>query len=104
MAGYLDQYGEGEEKRNRIIAVIVLGTAGDGSGRRPRLVFAEEPSSGIDRQAFVNALQRGDAQAAYQAWGCTADKPCTAYSFDKFKEDWASKNNPTRSRRVRHLG
>ena len=94
MPGYLDQYGAGEEKRNRLIFTIfasVLGVAIVGS--LGWYLFKNHHQESVVK-AFVAALRRGDHHAAYQAWGCYPDKPCSAYSFDKFEEDWASKTSP----------
>lgn len=94
MAGYLDQYGEGEDKRNKLIAISVasfLALLLFGSLGWYLLRNHHEESVA---KSFVNALRAGDLPGAYRAWGCTSEKPCSAYSFDKFQEDWAPKNNP----------
>ena len=46
-------------------------------------------------KTFVDALRKGDYQSAYRDWGCTPQKPCSAYSFDSFMSDWGAgaKNN-----------
>lgn len=91
MPGYLDQYGAGEERRNRIIirsiiaaAVIVLV-----SGLTWYLLRNHHQESVVKQ--FAHALHTGDYQSAYRIWGCTAEKPCTSYSFNNFMEDWGSK-------------
>lgn len=95
MAGYLDQYGAGEEKRNRLIFTIVVSTlAVLILGSLTWYLLKNHREEGVVKR-FVGALRKGDLQAAYQAWGCSTEKPCSAYTFDKFQEDWASKNNPT---------
>jgi hypothetical protein len=88
MAGYLDQYGAGEEERERLIkriaiavvAAIVLGAVG----------FFVFHNYRQERQAkrFLAALAAHDYQAAYAAWGCTPAKPCSAYPFESFMRDW----------------
>ena len=92
MGGYLDSYGAGEERREKVRRWIVLG------------VLAVLVVSGVlyfmfrnwreDRQArlFLSLLARQEFQAAYQLWGCTAEKPCRDYGFDRFMEDWGPKN------------
>lgn len=40
---------------------------------------------------FARDLKAGDYQAAYRDWGCTAEKSCPSYNFEKFMEDWGSK-------------
>jgi hypothetical protein len=91
MPGYLDQYGAGEERRNRIIlrsvvsvvivcAVSLLGWY---------LLKNHHQESVV--KTFLDAVRRGDYQTAYREWGCTPQKPCSGYSFDKFMEDWGGK-------------
>ena len=41
-------------------------------------------------KTFVDALRKGDYQAAYRDWGCTPQKPCSAYSFNSFMTDWGT--------------
>lgn len=94
MAGYLDQYGAGEERRNRIVirsivallstvVVVVLGW----------YLFLNHHQESVVK-AFVAALKRGDTQGAYVIWGCTVAlsgpgaKPCPDYPYDKFLKDW----------------
>jgi hypothetical protein len=95
MPGYLDQYGAGEEERNRIIirsivAVVVVVIVGSLSWYLLRNHHQESVV-----KAFLADVRRGDLQAAYRDWGCTASKPCSGYAFDKFSGDWgkASKDN-----------
>ena len=95
MPGYLDQYGAGEEERNRIvirsvisvIAIVIVGALS-------WYLLKNHHEEGVVKN-FVDALRRGDYQAAYRDWGCTAQKPCSAYSFDSFMGDWGAgaKNN-----------
>lgn len=88
MPGYLDQYGAGEERRNRIILrgivgiltiaiVWVLGW----------YLFLNHHQEAIG-SSFLDALRRGDNQAAYRIWGCTSARPCSGYEFPKFLRDW----------------
>jgi hypothetical protein len=88
MAGYLDQYGAGEERRNRIVirsiiavltlAVVVL------LGWYLLLNHREESLV----KSFVTALKRGDTQGAYRIWNCTAADTCRDYTYEKFMKDW----------------
>jgi hypothetical protein len=88
MAGYLDQYGAGEERRNRIIIrsvltvliVAVVVTLG-------WYLTLNHHQEGVVKD-FVAALKRGDTQGAYRIWGCTSAKPCPDYPYEKFLKDW----------------
>ena len=88
MAGYLDQYGAGEERRgkiirNLVIAVVILVVVG-GS------LFFYFHNWRQERQVnqFMKLLAAKDYKAAYALFGCTDQKPCRYYPFDKFMEDW----------------
>jgi hypothetical protein len=92
MAGYLEQYGAGEEQRERrgkivkvaaivLAAVVLIGGA---------LVF-NFYNFREERQVkqFMSRLDSRDYKAAYALFGCTDAKPCSnRYPFDKFMEDW----------------
>lgn len=100
MAGYLDNYGAGVDQRIRkikiivvsLIAVILAGGA----------LFYEFHNFREERRVkeFFAALAGKDYKAAYAMFGCTDAKPCTAYAFDKFMEDFgpASGHDPSRVR------
>ena len=88
MAGYLDQYGAGEERRNRIIIrsiLAVLGTAVVVTLGWYLLLNHHQESV---VKSFVAALKRGDTQGAYRIWGCTSANPCPVYPYEKFMKDW----------------
>jgi hypothetical protein len=88
MAGYLDQYGAGEERRGKIIKTVVISVlllvVVGGS-----LVFVFH-NYREERQVkeFLSHLGAHDYKAAYALFGCTDAKPCRYYPFDKFMEDW----------------
>jgi hypothetical protein len=88
MPGYLDQYGAGEEQRNRIIirsvaAVLIVAV----SGLLGWYLLKNHHQESVVK-TFVDALRRGDYQAAYRDWGCTPERPCPAYPFTSFMRDW----------------
>jgi hypothetical protein len=88
MPGYLDQYGAGEERRNSIIKrsviaaciVIVVGSL-------TWFLFRNHHEEGVVK-TFLADIKKGDFPAAYRDWGCTSDKACTGYDFQKFLGDW----------------
>lgn len=90
MAGYLDQYGAGEEKRENFIrnsvlvallAIAVLALA--------LYLFRTFPETRTTK-AFLNKLRAHDYAGAYVSWGCAM--PCQGYAYDKFLEDWGPKS------------
>jgi hypothetical protein len=86
--GYLDHYGEGDEKRSKrlrmvlIVAAVALVSAGS-------LYFGLRNYRQKARiKEFVELLQKRDYTAAYALWGCTESSPCKDYPLNKFMEDW----------------
>jgi hypothetical protein len=88
MPGYLDHYGAGEERRNKIIfrtiitvlTVAVLGTLF-------WYLLRNHHQEGAVKN-FLTAIRKGDYQGAYKAWGCNRPNACSGYNFDSFLADW----------------
>lgn len=95
MSGYLEGYGAGEEKRERKIKqlLIALGVVLVLAGGLYFFFrnFREE------RQAkrFFELLGAKQYKEAYALWGCTDEKPCRDYNWDRFMEDWGPKSTHT---------
>lgn len=87
MAGYLDAYGAGDERRNRLVkfallwglAALIVAAAFYFTFRN----WGEERTV----KAFLTRLQQRDYQGAYRMW-CPPDAPCKYYPPEKFNEDW----------------
>ena len=94
MAGYLDNYGAGDERREKIIkiavvSVVVLALAGV-------IFYALFHNYPEERQAkrFFELLRVKDYKSAYALWGCTDDKPCRDYPMTEFMKDWGPDKEP----------
>jgi hypothetical protein len=102
MAGFLDQYGAGEERRENIvkkalIALAVLIVVG-----APLLYIFHNIRQEHQLKQFFALLAAHDYQGAYALWGCTAAKPCPGYTMKTFMEDWGpDKGDPTKYRITR---
>lgn len=86
--GYLDQYGAGEDQRNKIIfrtIIIVLTVIVVGSFSWYILKNHHQESVVKD---FLAAVRKGDYQGAYRAWGCGTPSDCSGYDFNSFMSDW----------------
>jgi len=90
MPGYLEGYGAGEERRERILkrsllAVLAVLVAGVG------LYFTFRNYRELKQaKLFLHLLRGKDYQTAYRLWGCAEPgaQACQDYPFDRFVEDW----------------
>jgi hypothetical protein len=88
MAGYLDHYGAGEEKRENIIKFIVFGLLfALVFGSLGYYLFKNHAQESKTR-TFLDTVRKKDFTGAYALWGCRTATPCPGYAYDKFLEDW----------------
>ena len=96
MAGYLDHYGAGEERRENVVkkalislaALLVIGGAA--------FYFFHNFRQERQLKQFFALLAAHDYKGAYALWGCTDAKPCMGYPLSTFMEDWGpSKGDPS---------
>jgi hypothetical protein len=117
MAGYLDNYGAGDErreKRNRWL--LILGGAALVLLFFWFVLFVWDKTEILRAQSVARlaqilrnhkeearvkqflTLRRQDPKAAYAMWGCTDAKPCKDYAFPEFLKDWgpdSARNRPS---------
>ncbi len=81
MAGYLDHYGAGEERREKIIktAAVALAILIVGGGILFFIFHNYRQEQQVDR--FFRLISSHDYKSAYALWGCTEAKPCSGYPF-----------------------
>ena len=96
MPGYLAQYGEGEEQRERIIRWIVVSAVLLSVTGGILYFFLKNYKQESQARTFFNLLEKHDYQGAYATWGCTEAAPCRDYSFNSFMEDAGRKELPRR--------
>ncbi|MBV9181143.1 MAG: hypothetical protein JO356_07520 [Acidobacteria bacterium] len=88
MGSYLQQYGAGEEKRNRVLKVTVLALIGVVViALAAYWILKDYPEERRAKQ-FLGEVNAHNYQAAYQDWGCTAQHPCPNYDYKRFVDDW----------------
>jgi hypothetical protein len=93
MAGYLDQYGAGDERRAKIIKASVIGVfALIVLTALPWYLFKNHSEEGKVRE-FLSLLRKHDYPAAYKTWGCDTPKVCDGYPYNRFLEDWGDKGS-----------
>jgi len=93
MAGYLDQYGAGDERRAKIIKTSILAVIGLAvlGGILSYLFHDYRQEQQVKK--FFELLDRQDYQAAYQLWVRT-DSDRRGYPFNNFMEDWGPQAVP----------
>jgi len=90
MAGYLDQYGAGEERRIRIIKTLVISVVALAVlGSIAFFVFHNYRQEQAVKH-FFELIEARDYQGAYSLW-VKSDSDRRGYPFDKFMEDWGPK-------------
>jgi len=88
MPGYLEGYGEGEERRGKILRWMVLGLVLAAAAAGFAYFWFRDYAEDRVIRSFVAALQARKYEEAYRIWGCTEQNPCRDYTFEKFMEDW----------------
>jgi hypothetical protein len=88
MPGYLDHYGAGEERRNRIAALSITGTLTVVIVAALGWYLLQHHHQESQVKAFFAAIRAGDYQTGYRIWGCTPEKPCKSYPYKSLMEDW----------------
>ncbi len=88
MPGYLDQYGVGDEKREKLIKRVVITVLGlviiGGVG----YFFLKNYRQEGQVRTFFELLAKRDYKGAYALWGCTDTHPCAEYPMAAFLQDW----------------
>ncbi len=94
MAGYLEAYGETEERRSRFARRLVIAVASAlGLIVLWSLFYVFWLSTYPAKRTvheFIDDLRKHDYHSAYRIWGCS--QPCPDYSYDRFLEDWGPKS------------
>ena len=88
MDGFLDNYGASDAKRERIIKSLLIAVLLVAAVSGALYFFLRDYQEKRVLAAFLADLNRKDFQSAYSRWGCSADKPCKDYGFEKFLKDW----------------
>lgn len=85
---YLDSYGVGAAQQERKLRYALAGVLVTLVAATLVFFWLRDRSEKQQVERFLDLLRSGDYKSAYQLWGCSYDKPCREYPFDKFIEDW----------------
>jgi len=88
MPGYLDHYGAGEDRRNRIVAWIASSAVAAVILAALGWYLFEYHHQESQVKQFLAAVRAQDFKTAYRIWGCTEQHPCRHYSIESLMEDW----------------
>ena len=92
MAGYLANYGAGEEQREKLIRRLIVGAVVVAIAGGILYFFLKNFREEQQARKFFELLEKHDYKVAYAFWGCTDAKPCRDYSFQNFMDDWGPKS------------
>ncbi len=88
MPGYLDQYGAGEEERERIIRRVIVSVLVVSLAGGVLYFLFKNYKQESQAKVFFRQLEQHNYQAAYRTWGCTETTPCRDYPYATFMKDW----------------
>jgi hypothetical protein len=88
MGTYLQHYGAGEERRNRVIKVTIFSFIGLLIILWILYLVFHNYSEKQAVKRFLTEVNSQDYAQAYADWGCTAVNPCTNYDYKRFLQDW----------------
>ena len=88
MAGYLDQYGVGDARREKVIKTIIISAIVLVVVGGPLLFIFHNIRQENQVKHFFQLLQAHQYKEAYAMWGCTDAHPCKGYDMGRFMDDW----------------
>jgi len=92
MASFLEEYGEKEARRERLIrSILRLSAALLVAALAVALLYRfylRDYREKRQLETFYELLRKQDYPAAYRLWGCSVETPCPQYGYEKFLEDW----------------
>jgi hypothetical protein len=88
------------DRRIRLIKTVVVALLAAGALAAVLMYVFHNFSEERRVKQFLAELAAKNYRAAYRMFGCTEAKPCTAYAFERFMEDWgpASGHDPSKAR------
>jgi hypothetical protein len=95
MGTYLQHYGAGEERRNRLIRNIVIACVAALIVAWILYLVFHNYSEKKAVEHFLSQVNSQKYQQAYTDWGCSVAKPCPNYDYHRFMEDWGPEKKIT---------
>jgi len=88
MAGYLDQYGRRDARREKLIKRTIAAVLAVLLVWGLTAVLLHNRGENHQVVRFLDLVQNKNHPAAYRLFGCTGQTPCRDYPYEKFLEDW----------------
>ena len=88
MAGFLDEYGVADARRERTVKHVVIGCVIVAILGLSAFFFFRNRREERVVDRFLTTLRSKNYQEAYAMWGCTPRTPCAYYKPERFIEDW----------------
>lgn len=101
MAGYLDEYGVADARREQHVKRIAIGLMIVVLVGLGVFFFFRNRAEERAMDRFLAALRDKRYQEAYAMWGCTPQTPCPYYSPERFTEDWGPSGNYKSAERMK---
>jgi hypothetical protein len=94
MAGYLENYGAGDERREKLIKTGVISLLVALVVAALGYVFLHNYPEERQAKRFFELLRQQNYKQAYALWGCTDATPCRDYVMTEFMKDWGPQQTP----------
>ena len=88
MGSFFQQYGVEEERRNRVVKVVVLSVLSLLILTLVGYLILHDYSEKQVAKRFLGQVNEHNYQQAYREWGCTSAHPCPNYDYQRFLNDW----------------
>ena len=88
MAGYLENFGAGEERREKILKRLALAVVGLLLAALAAYFVLRDYREKQVAEQFLTLLREKKYEEAYRFWGCPPEHPCSGYKYKMFLEDW----------------
>ncbi|MFN0103478.1 MAG: hypothetical protein ACKV2U_15475 [Bryobacteraceae bacterium] len=93
MNDYLTNYGEGDERREKLVKRILYSVLAIAVIGGALWFFFRNYKEEARVKEFLSLLARQDYKTAYALWGCSDATPCRDYKFDRFMQDWGPQSD-----------
>lgn len=88
MSSYLAGYGEGEERKAKLIKWATIGVPLALVLAVALYFFFRHYPQRSQLSGFLEDMRQGHMASAYQRWGCSQQNPCRDYKWERFVADF----------------